>query len=847
MKTPVDELSNGELPETIDSETTIADPVCLGPFTMSSQHAQGGLGKIFRATDPELNRIVAVKTLQERFAENAEIRRRFTVEAEITARLEHPGIVPVYRMFTDERGCPAYAMRFIEGQTFWDSILAYHAGKPDPVSFNRLLQCYLHTCHTIGYAHSRGVIHRDLKPQNIMLGKFGESLVVDWGLAKVVGRVEDLSFANVLDDGATLVPSGASPGCPTQLGSAVGTPAFMSPEQAAGRWDVIDHRTDVYGLGAVLYTILTGRKPLEGDNWPELQQKIQQGDFPAPRQIRPSVPAALEAVCLKAMAVRPEDRYSDALEIAEEIEHWLADEPVAAHRESASIRLRRWVKRNRTFVNAACVLVATTIAGLIAGLILLELKNREIERQRETVEVARKKAEFLNRFLTDDLLRQADPAINPVGEKLTVRQLLDKAAISIDDSGDFQKYPDIEANLRTVLGQAYQNLGSSEQAEHHFHRAWNLRSGLLGPDHIETLMSRNDYVYVVADRVTDHNTEKLTFEAYEACQRALGASHPETARALGTRGLYRMNSEHPLAEIDLRESSRILHQTLGDDHRLSLDVDNTLAVSLAMSGRPKESIPLLMSVVDRRKRNPRDPDLALAISNLGYTQLISGNFSEARRYARESIQVGSDLVGDVAPGTLQGRTLLGYSAEAMQNWNEAEKEFLTVLEHRQKTLPPDSLDIQRTNGFLARLYAKQERWTEASRFIAALLLSQKADTARSIETLASEIESAMSESSDPKVAEPLLRECVEGVQNALWQGDWLSGELASRHGDCIRRAARPADAELILINSAKEIAHSIAPPEWSVRKSRKRVADVYLDLKKPEEAARWQSQNGDSP
>ncbi len=173
----------------------------------------------------------------------------------------------------------------------------------------------------------------------------------------------------------------------------------------------------------------------------------------------------------------------------------------------------------------------------------------------------------------------------------------------------------------------------------------------------------------------------------------------------------------------------------------------------------------------------------------------------------------------------------------MQNWNEAEKEFLTVLEHRQKTLPPDSLDIQRTNGFLARLYAKQERWTEASRFIAALLLSQKADTARSIETLASEIESAMSESSDPKVAEPLLRECVEGVQNALWQGDWLSGELASRHGDCIRRAARPADAELILINSAKEIAHSIAPPEWSVRKSRKRVADVYLDLKKPEEAA----------
>src|SRR5262249_40255850 len=151
-----------------------------------------------------------------------------------------------------------------------------------------------------------GVLHRDLKPKNIMLGKFGETVVVDWGLAKVIGRpAEEQSTQS----GDTLRPSGNKPGEQTQLGKAGGTPADMSPEQAAGRWDVISTASDVYNLGAVLYTVLTGKVPLEASDWPELQQKIQRGDFPRPRAVRPAAPRALEAVCVKAMALRPEDRY----------------------------------------------------------------------------------------------------------------------------------------------------------------------------------------------------------------------------------------------------------------------------------------------------------------------------------------------------------------------------------------------------------------------------------------------------------------------------------------------------------------------------------------------------------
>jgi serine/threonine protein kinase len=172
-----------------------------------------------------------------------------------------------------------------------------------------------------------------------MLGKFGETLVVDWGLAKVVGRPEAVQAAGV---GETLVPlSGASESGDTEMGSAVGTPAYMSPEQAAGRWDVVAQASDIYGLGAVLYTLLTGRAPLEKGNWPEMNQKIQRGDIALPRVMKPDVSRALEAICLKAMAVDPENRYPSAENLAADIEHWMADEPVTAQRESFTSWLRR--------------------------------------------------------------------------------------------------------------------------------------------------------------------------------------------------------------------------------------------------------------------------------------------------------------------------------------------------------------------------------------------------------------------------------------------------------------------------------------------------------------------------
>ncbi len=359
-------------------------------FRVLRPHARGGLGEVSVALDTELHREVALKEIQDCYADDPHRQGRFLLEAEITGGLEHPGIVPVYGLGRHPDGRPFYAMRFVKGDSLKQAIERFYqtdTGQRDPgeraLALRQLLGRFVDVCQAVAYAHSRGVLHRDLKPGNVMLGPYGETLVVDWGLAKPVGRPEGVAGSPE----GTLRPPALSGSAETVAGSALGTPAYMPPEQAAGRLDELGPASDVYSLGATLYCLLTGKPPFAGGDTGDVLMRVRCGDFPPPRRVKPGVPAALEAVCLKAMALDPPNRYASPAALADDVEHWLADEPVGAWREPWAVRARRWARRNRTLAAAGATAV---ILAVLAGAGAFFYLQRQAAGLRQEVEAGLK-------------------------------------------------------------------------------------------------------------------------------------------------------------------------------------------------------------------------------------------------------------------------------------------------------------------------------------------------------------------------------------------------------------------------------------------------------------------------
>ncbi len=436
-------------------------------------HAAGGLGAIFVAHDSELQREVALKLIKHEWASSAESRHRFALEAEITGRLEHPGIVPVYGFGhgsqSGEGGRPFYTMRFIRGESLQSAIDRFHAADAAPrdpgeraLEFQKLLRGFLLVCETIAFAHSRGVVHRDLKPANIMLGAYGETLVVDWGLAKVLGATEPAAP----DDDTLWTPAAAARLEQSIQGLARGSPAYMSPEQAEGRWDLVGPVSDIYSLGAVLYMLLTGQRAFDGRDLGEVFDKVRRGDFRPPRAVKASVPEALEAVCLKAMRVAPSDRYQSAQLFAADIEHYLADEPVSALVDRWPTRARRWLKRHRTFAASAGIGLLMTLLGLAGLSAVLRVKNTQLTTARQRAEQNFDLAHGAVKDLLDEV--DGNPALRRPGTHRAQESLLRVALKYYRDflsSGhDDPQLRREQAQAHRLVGQIVAEIGPPEQA-----------------------------------------------------------------------------------------------------------------------------------------------------------------------------------------------------------------------------------------------------------------------------------------------------------------------------------------------------------------------------------------------
>lgn len=302
----------------------------LSRFSLIRRLGQGGLGNVWLARDEKLNRSVAIKELKAESLQNPTSWERFHREAEITGLLEHPNVVPLYQYGNDQvTGEPFYAMRFVGKRTLADAIEEHQdrveAGESCSLGLHRLLSVFLDVCQAIAYAHSRGVVHRDLKPENVALDSFGQVIVLDWGLAKIQEDSElgtKMTWLNNVQDSVSLSQ--------TMEGDVIGTPLYMSPEQAAGNLDKIDDKSDVYGLGAILFAILTGVAPhqkfADGDvsDLSSILKQIASSQAPRAVEYHKTISLELEAICMKAMASKPHLRHGSVQELADAVERWMA-------------------------------------------------------------------------------------------------------------------------------------------------------------------------------------------------------------------------------------------------------------------------------------------------------------------------------------------------------------------------------------------------------------------------------------------------------------------------------------------------------------------------------------------
>jgi serine/threonine-protein kinase len=712
-----------------------------GRFRLLRHHARGGIGVVFVAMDSELHREVALKQIQPQHADDPTSRARFLIEAEVTGRLEHPGVVPVYGLGTNDQGRPFYAMRFVRGQSLKEAVDSFHQAdqqpRRDPVertlALRQLLRRFIDVCNAIAYAHSRGVIHRDLKPANILLGPYGETLVVDWGLAKVVGR-DDPAPQPAAE--MTLRPTSQSGSSETRAGTAIGTPLYMSPEQAEGRLVEIGPTSDIYSLGTTLYYLVTGRPPFDDRDVEVILALARRGAISPPRQINPRVPAALEAIVLKATALRPAERYSSARALALEVERWLADEPVYARREPLWERARRWMRRRRTTVAVIAATVLASTIGLAAVLVVQTRANASLKSAVLDLALANQRASGANRDLLlantrerarfDLALEAVKTFHGGVSEDLLLKEKqFDglRTKLLRGATAFYQRLEDLlkgqaDPRSRAALGQAYHDIGeltakigSQAEALGALKRGLELRLALVAEARSDAAAKLEAGRSLIAIGDLQEATGELagaqtSYEQARDLLEPLAQSGPDSAtyRAAVAKCLHgiarvQYHTGHAAEALASHEQARAIRQQLALANPDVIQFQSDLAVSYhdigsiqRASGRAAAALASYQRARAIREKladnNPSvtqfQSDLAQSYDHLGFLQQETGQLAGALaslEQARAILQKLSDAnpavtqyEGDLAQshqviGSVQDQT--GHRAEALASYERA--------------------------------------------------------------------------------------------------------------------------------------------------------------------------------
>jgi serine/threonine-protein kinase len=835
-------------------------------------HARGGLGEVLVARQQELDRPVALKRILSGHIHEAS-RRRFLREAVITAQLQHPGIVPIHGLGENEDG-PFYTMPFIRGETLQVAIERFHhdeslrrdSGRRG-LELRGLLQRFITICETIAYAHDQRVVHRDLKPANIMLGPYGETIVMDWGLAKrFQGDGSDLEHDT---EGASPSP-GPSPDDLTAVGAVLGTPQFMSPEQALGR--PTSPSSDLYSLGVILYAILTGKSPYRKPPGPDQLQVVRAAELVPPRQRDPDLPRALEAICLKAMAARPEQRYLTPRALAEDLAKWLADEPVSAYRQGYSARLARWARRHRAGVQAATValvviaVLATTAAvridqarrGEQAALVrvtssLAAERAAKAEAEANLTLAHRAVDDYFTKISENSLLKRQDAAevrdLRPLRKELLEVALEYYNRLITRRSSDPSLRSE-QAAAYTRVGRINGEIGSKDAALEAYRHALAIRTDLaaLDPDNNALARERAASGIPVAEMLTDIGRAAEALAEYtrsqELLERLVDANPSDVemqsalmrvhnGEGLVLRALGR--SEEALAAF---ERGRAAVQRLADagaadseDRSRLATAHGNIGLFLGELGRIDEAVAAMeksrsiyQALVDANPTTSRyQNDLGATDNNLGLLLSGAGRHTEALAALVRGREILERLVKAHPSVTMYRRDLAtnyinsGNAYSATNHPTEA----LTEFEHARTILQPlieaDPADVENRRNLAAILFNIGDALRETRRIAEARAPGEQACT----------ILAAMP---DRSPFDEFVRACAHN----------LCADLLDKHSgppsasDRARREDHVAEAMDALRRAIAGGYRAVDPKNFSALQSRNDFQNMMLDLAFPE-------------
>jgi tetratricopeptide (TPR) repeat protein len=649
-------------------------PISPAGFDLAEEIGRGGMGVVFRATDRSLGREVAVKILQQRFAADSPTARRFVDEARVTAQLQHPGVPAVYQVGSLEDGRPFLAMKLIKGNTLDELI-------KDGVPFDALAVIAA-IAHTVGYAHARGVIHRDLKPANVMVGAFGEVQVMDWGLSKVLSPADEAAPASS-DSEETVSHTAIRPlreadGDATEAGRILGTPAYMAPEQAAGDSGKVDARSDVFGLGAILCAMLTGKPAFEGDDAESVWRNAMRGrtEDAFERLDRCGADPGVVALCKRCLAFEPAERPNHADEVALAVASLrrAADERASqAERErlAAEVRANEQVKRRRTVQQWAVASAAVLLFGVIGTSAGLYWADRE----RRTALAKEQEANRIVEFFQKKVLAAPRPkgTQGGLGKDVSLRDAIVAALPDLDR--EFQDQPLVEAKLRLSLGTTFWQLGHYGDAHAQHERCHAILKERLGAEHPETLNAESHVANELIKLGKAEEGVARHRRILEARTRVLGAGREDTFKsmehvAFGLVELGRFAEALPLQQNAL-EGRRLIH---GPEHEDTLASVNNLAVILSSMKRPEEALRLReeWKSAFELAHPAGHADLLAFQSNLARSYIDAKRFDEGLKLHQEVLTTRSRLLGRDHPDTLhslgdvaQALWFLGRGAEAV--------------------------------------------------------------------------------------------------------------------------------------------------------------------------------------